>query len=477
MKINDSIGRITAEAPKIPELEGHIKIELFNAETGELEECVEGKNLVTNAVRDIFASNYFGGMNYSKMMPIFKEMFGGILCFQDLLTEDADGYAIPNYHTNEVKGHAGQATYVPETEGVDITRGNPVFSASGYTEHGFRHVWEFGTTQGNGTIKAVGLCHKDTGSYWLMNGNRSFNPYIDSDTIETTGLLSAPLFFNRSTGTSYRLTYAFDSTSLGIETHCYAGVKDGIGFTQVFPCEEDGDTTNRALHQVTMPHRASDFLYLYHEDTNKIDALYSPGGNKLQKSVIDLSTWTVSTTEHTIADTSLYGSDGSGQYGKNSTGNARAISLDQDGYLYWLKSDRKSVYKIKYTTMIADVEAVSDTTLDSHTYCDGIQGVGHFGINIYEGFVVDHDKIRHTYSNDYILGDGGAEMRDVCSNPDGGMVQFFPVKRNYNSGSRIGVRIAKFFLSTIKNLDTPINKNSTQTMTITYTITEVDDES
>ena len=49
MKINDTIGRITAEAPKIPELEGHIKIELFNAETGELEECIEGKNIVTNA--------------------------------------------------------------------------------------------------------------------------------------------------------------------------------------------------------------------------------------------------------------------------------------------------------------------------------------------------------------------------------------------------------------------------------------------
>lgn len=477
MKINDTIGRITAEAPKIPELEGHIKIELFNAETGELEECVEGKNLVTNAVRDIFASNYFGSMNYSKMMPIFKEMFGGILCFQDLLTEDADGYAVPNYHTNVVKGHAGQATYVPETEGVDITRGNPNFSASGYTEHGFRHVWEFGTTQGNGTIKAVGLCHKDAGSYWLNNGNRSFNPYIDSDTIETAGTLSAPLFFDRNTGTSYRLTYASNSTTLGIETHCYAGVKDGIGFTQVFPCDEDSDTTNRELHQVTMPHRASDFLYLYHEDTNKIDALYSPGGNKLQKSVIDLSTWTVSTTEHTIADTSLYGSDGSGNYGKNAAGNARAVSLDQDGYLYWLKSDRKSVYKIKYSTMIADVEAVSDTTLDNHTYCDGIQGVGHFGVNIYEGFVVDHDEIRHTYSNPYILGDGGTELRDVCSNPDGGMVQFFPVKRNYSNGSRIGVRIAKLFLSTIKNLDTPINKNSTQTMTITYTITEVDDES
>lgn len=478
MKINDTIGRITAEAPKIPELEGHIKIELKNAITGEIEECIEGKNIVTNAVRDIFAANYFGGMNYSKLMPIFREMFGGILCFQDLLTEDADGYAIPNSHTNVVKGHAGQATYVPESEGIDDTRGNPVFSASGYTEHGFRHVWEFGTTQGNGTIKAVGLCHKDAGSYWLNNGNRSFNPYIDSDTIETTGLLSAPLFFHRASGTSYRLTYASaQSTSLGIETHCYAGAKDGIGFTQVYPSMDDSDTENRVLHQITMPYRAADHLYLYHEDTNKIDALYSPGGEKLYKSVIDLSSWTISTTEHTIADANLITSYESGNAGKLPEGHARAITLDEDGYLYWVKADRTAVYKIKYSTMIADVEALSATTLDSYSRIDPVMGMGHFGISIEGGFVVDHDRVAPTFQNNNIHGAGGSEMRIVSSRLVPGMVQFFPVRKSYSGGSRIGVRIAKLFLSTIKNLDTPVNKNSTQTMTITYTITEVDDES
>ena len=478
MELKDRINtRIVAEAPKIPELEGRVCIETRDARTGEIVQRVEGKNLVTNAVRDIFASNYFGGMNYSKLMPIFKEMFGGILCFQDLLTEDADGYAIPNYHSDVVKAHAGQATFVPESEGTDSTRGDPDFSASGYTDHGYRHVWNFSPSQGNGVIKAVALCHKDAGSYWLMNGIRNFNPYIDSDTIETTGLLSAPLFFDRTTGTSYRLTYATDSTSLGIETHCYAGLKDGIGYTQVFPCFEDADTTNRELHQVTMPHKAADYLYLYRESAGKIDALYSTGGTTLEKSVIDLSTWTVSTTSHTIADTNLMSSSGSGGAGKNSSGNARAVSLDQDGYLYWLRADRKAVYKIKYSTMIADYEAVTDTALSSYAYYEGIQGVGHFGVSISGGFVVDHDKIRPTYQNESIFGFGGEEMRDVCSNPDGGMVQFFPVKRNYTNGSRIGTRIAKLFMSTIKNLDTPVSKDSTMTMTISYTITEVEEES
>ena len=226
-----------------------------------------------------------------------------------------------------------------------------------------------------------------------------------------------------------------------------------------------------------MPHKAADYLYLYRESAGKIDALYSTGGTTLEKSVIDLSTWTVSTTSHTIADTNLMSSSGSGGAGKNSSGNARAVSLDQDGYLYWLRADRKAVYKIKYSTMIADYEAVTDTALSSYAYYEGIQGVGHFGVSISGGFVVDHDKIRPTYQNESIFGFGGEEMRDVCSNPDGGMVQFFPVKRNYTNGSRIGTRIAKLFMSTIKNLDTPVSKDSTMTMTISYTITEVEEES
>ena len=479
MELKDRINtRIVADSPKIPELEGRVCIETRDARTGEIVQRVEGKNLVTNAVRDIFASNYFGGMNYSKLMPIFKEMFGGILCFQDLLTEDADVYAIPNYHSNVVKAHAGQATYVPETEGVDTTRGNPNFSASGYTSHGFRQVWEFGTTQGNGSIKAVAMCHKDTGSFWLKNGNRSFMPYIESDTIETTGLVPTPVFFDRTTGTSYRLTFASSSTKdLLVETHCYAGIKDGIGFTQVFPSFADDDTTNKAQHYVTLPHNAADYFYLYRESAGKIDALYSSGGTTLEKSVIDLSTWAVSTTSHTIADTSLLSSNGSGAGGRISEGYARPISLDQDGYLYWIKSDKKSVYKIKYSTMIADVEAVSSTTLDNYSIYEGIQGVGHFGVGIVSGSVVDHDLCCPTFQKNTILGYGGNEFRIICSNPDGGMVQFFPTRQSYANGSRIGTRIAKLFMSTIKNLDTPVSKDSTMTMTISYTITEVEEES
>lgn len=475
MELNDKTVRMTADAPKIPELEGRVCIELRNAKTGELEQRVEGKNIVTNAVKDIFAANYFGGMNYSKLMPIFREMFGGILCFQETLTEDADGYSIPNYHTAVVKAHAGQATYVPETEGIDTTRGNPNFSASAYTTHGFRHVFEFGTTQGNGTISSVALCHKDAGSYWLTNGNRSFNPYIDSDTIETSGLEPAPLFFDRSEGISYVLTFSSATTNdLLIRAHSYAGCIDGIGFTQQFPSIADSDTQNVESHYVTLPYRAADYLYLYREADKKIDAIYTNGGHKIYKSVIDLTTWSVTSTEHTDNNVTYANMYGTGGWGKLPDGHARAISLDDDGYLYLAGADRQTVYKVMYSTMIVNVEATSSVTLPNDYWGDPIQGIGHFGVNIYGGFVVDHDVIRpYTYQNQNILGYSGNEMRVIASSPDNGMVQFFPVRRSYSNGSRIGVRIAKLFLSTIKNLDTPINKNSTQTMTISYTITEV----
>ena len=40
--------------PKLPKLKGHVKITLHNCRTGK-NEVVEGDNIITNAVNDIFA--------------------------------------------------------------------------------------------------------------------------------------------------------------------------------------------------------------------------------------------------------------------------------------------------------------------------------------------------------------------------------------------------------------------------------------
>lgn len=457
---------------RLPELEGRVRIELRDARTGHLDKVVEGKNLVTNAVRDIFASNYFGALDYSKLMPIYKEMFGGVLLFDELLTEDADGYAIPNKHTHHVIGHAGQSTYVPETEGIDDTRGNPIFSASGFTTHGFRHVWEFGASQAVGTIKSLALCHKDTGSYWLKNGIREFNPYIEGDGIETTGQKPAPLFFDQTNHKAYTLSHE-NSTVLTIQEHSYAGCVSGIGLTQVYPGFEDTDTQNMSTHTVTLPNKARDYFYLYRP--GYIDAIYA-NGTKVWKSVISLSDYSVSTTEYTNSTSNFANMNNSGASGKLSDyGLCRAITIDDDGYLYLAGADKKTFYKLNYSTMqTVQSAARSSAVSDSSVVIDPIQGIGHFGVQIGNGIVFDYDTVADTYAEYYIYGSGGYRTACIASSPDNGMVQFFPTWKSYASGQLIKNRVAKLFMSTIKNLESPyVVKTATQAMTVTYTITEV----
>lgn len=72
---------------KIPKLKGEVVVRLFDEKTGKLEKEVHGENMVTDAVEDIFKSNYFGLLDYNSLMPISDELFGGVLCFRNELTE------------------------------------------------------------------------------------------------------------------------------------------------------------------------------------------------------------------------------------------------------------------------------------------------------------------------------------------------------------------------------------------------------
>ena len=70
---------------KIPKLKGHVKITLHNCRTGK-NEVIEGENIITHAVRDIFANNQLGGIDYFKCMPLWSKWFGGVLCYENAFT-------------------------------------------------------------------------------------------------------------------------------------------------------------------------------------------------------------------------------------------------------------------------------------------------------------------------------------------------------------------------------------------------------
>ena len=142
-------------------IKGTTKIQLFDAETGELTDEVIDENMVTNAVPNIInpALQMFLGDNvplYSFLRncsPIGKVLFGGILIFSEPLEEKADNIIPSVKDRNNIVGYAGQFSSVTG----NTMKGSYNETESTELENGFTHVWDFSTEQANGEIAAVAL--------------------------------------------------------------------------------------------------------------------------------------------------------------------------------------------------------------------------------------------------------------------------------------------------------------------------------
>lgn len=175
---------------KMPKLKGHVKVTLHNCKTGK-NEVVEGDNIVTHAMRDIFANNYLGCLNYtsSGLLPIYSNWFGGVLAYEDAFSvaqgetdPDPDDYFCQANSINRLVAHAGDIT--PSTAQIvqeDLQRGSPLEVVTGVDSNGrpfVKQSWEWGSTQGNGQISAIALTHKDTGNAGLGNNSSTFASFV-----------------------------------------------------------------------------------------------------------------------------------------------------------------------------------------------------------------------------------------------------------------------------------------------------------
>ena len=82
----------------------------------------------------------------NELLPICPNMIGGILLFPSSITEQADNLYL-------------SSTNLPNTK-----RGSMNLTESMKLADGFKFVWEFTPSQGNGTIVAVGLTSKHGGA-------------------------------------------------------------------------------------------------------------------------------------------------------------------------------------------------------------------------------------------------------------------------------------------------------------------------
>ena len=157
-------------------LKGTATIELTNADGSK--ETYKHDNMITNAVNDLCMSQRGEMATILKIVDngdsYAQALFGGLLLFDETLNSDPADYFLP---TVKCTGYASQDAYA----GLDTCRGSFNASEGGVQPDGsYKFVWDFATSQANGTIKSLALCPNMMGQIGLTNSQvtsekKSFN--------------------------------------------------------------------------------------------------------------------------------------------------------------------------------------------------------------------------------------------------------------------------------------------------------------
>lgn len=137
------------------DLHGHVRVELHDRWTGRVVDSQEKDNLVTDAMQKVamtqaWTNNNTGLQNpmFQDVLPLHSKGLGGLLLFNGTLTESASNVALPS--TARLVGFAGQTA-----DTANALKGSYNAQESIYTSTGFSTVWDFLTSQANGTIASL----------------------------------------------------------------------------------------------------------------------------------------------------------------------------------------------------------------------------------------------------------------------------------------------------------------------------------
>lgn len=456
-------------------LHGHTKIILTNTKTGE-QEIVEKDNIVTSFIADVFENNIFGGANYADLTPL-RNLFGGVLCFEDELNTNAK--LVPSELDNRITAHAGQTSH----SSTSTTRGNPNGALSGEIQDGkgYKYVWDFATNQGNGTISSLALCHMWGGDYGLKpieaianeyplvlssNKSKSLNGtrYNDHYTDQYTCLLKVDLA--NETG----LHAYLNGSTLTITEVAVNFIKQGIN-------NDLGGTTVIDTHDITLTRSfnrqyasvCTDGTYIYVTEPS------GENGHTLYMNKIAIGTWTAS-------DVSITNNDMSLGYLRYYRDTVKAVTINRvnvsDGYIYVLASTLRTYYKINLTNT-SDVTLL-DSLLESDI-SDALFGLNEIseGVLVGSGYMINGNMVYPTtipsglkIAYDYFGYDSNVICRLIR---DGSKfyvwTYLYDGTGDYRVNEYNAIGFPAFYLGTIQNLPSPVVKTSDKTMQIQYSLT------
>lgn len=473
--ISDKYKKIDVKGRDYPLLKGDVRFELKNVHNGKTE-VYENHNMITNCLADIFEGNYGGLLNYNNFANLYNTWLGGVLAFANPLDiSDADAYGIPDRISNPCIAHAGQTNLTDQSD--DTTRGNPDSTGTVLASGSTKLCWEWGTSAGNGAISALGLTHSDVGSYGCgvtSTAQQSLVPFAE------VGCVSGSYSFgdnaNAVLGIDGNMAYNIflvNTTTVHIYKTPINNSKFKLQGSSLVPLNDYSMLVTATLPNAYGRRTGGSFYYDFDFANNKaiLYGVLTEGGTTLYKDEISLADGTVTHSTITVTGAKLWQFTTRGSLGARDLAcPTRAMVLDNHLYVYGYTTyntvpTKIFIINLSNTADISEVDTSdfsnfnSDNNITSLTKRHAISG----GIIVHDGFLINGDKtfglasstINYQYGIPYVSPNSISSAVIGINNPAN------------------TVSVCKLYLATKYNLPSTVNKNSSQSLRIEYTLQEV----
>ena len=470
-------------------LKGKTVIELTDVHTGE-KETYEDENLVTEAIYDILNTNIQGTMydnpsfdgvgGEAWLLPVYSRLTGGVLLYQDEIEEEPSVIYAPL--DNPLVGYASNDVNTTE----DTQRGSRNLTESQAVDGGFKYVWDFATSQANGTISCICLTNILAGRGCKYADN--YFVRLKSDNVINGEISNDDYRHNHRTyiGEGYRLEMiaARNSTSVTLrkipEDYIHARLMERTYMQMA--TEADEETFIELNHYPYWTHfvgggSKDNTDAPYWNDENRMDYLFHAA---------DGCWYGIARKEIRAYAGVRYGSDAYDRTGfewyldkiNGDRCSTQKIVLPSDAVDIsnigmsgkWLMFAIGNVVYRLDTTNVANLEAVTDGSYNSshqYTFCVNDDVVIN-GWYYHDGRPCLYVRAKASDTSGETWG-----QRTIARYKTYAYHEYFYSSYGYHFRKELYLYTP--YLATINNLSTPVIKTADKTMKVTYTLTETEE--
>lgn len=447
-------------------MKGHVKIELLDHRTGRLIKT-EHDNMLTNALayRAGIDSNDTLSLFSSdiSLLPLGTKGLGGLLMFDGPLAEDAGNIHFPmNVH---LTGCAGRGAGNPASN----LQGTIDSTASGFFNGKYTTVWNFLPSQGNGVIAALALTHAKAGAapFHMYRGNawstisNAYRHFVAMDPETDTAYFS---YNYQATGVITFFKRKLSRHLLRVNTPFLGAEETALSYNL-----SEEPITDRNYWDVSPDYDGYIYLCATQGNQSGSATVYL---RRLKASADHFSLVEDTDFRQTLTLPEIY------LYPSNASKNYHALALCvSGGYLYALSYDRKSVYRVS----LVDTSQIRQFTPDMDRFQMLDCGIyPHRGGGIWTEFYFQAANstggTENRRSKGVIYEDGewacdlgtyttgSWYMKDFCGYVTDDLRMFTSYYTYFDA--------CQNYLGTICNLEHPITKTDSQSLKITYSITD-----